>query len=121
MSLVPLISVALFLLVQDGSSIPDVFGILSEAVLGIVVILMILGYLWAKPAVDALTKENERLAKVVDRKDEELSSLRRSIEDNVIPSIEKNAHVAERVVSMLDENRDTAKRLVSVLDRIEGQ
>lgn len=112
------------MLAQESPGLPDignVFGILSEAILGIVVILMILGYLWAKPAVEALKKENERLVTVVDRKDEELSSLRASIETNVIPSIEKNAVVAERVVHLLEENKETAKRLVSVLDKVERQ
>lgn len=112
------------LLAQAGGGGPDLIsnlvGVLSETILGVVVILMILGYLWAKPAVDAIRDDNVRLNKVVERKDEELASLRKSIEENVIPSIEKNAHVADRVVGLLEENKDTARRLGEVLDRIDG-
>lgn len=105
---------------QAGEVFSDALGVLSETILGIVVILMILGYLWAKPAVEALKDENKRQVETLAKKDEELATLRASIEQHVIPSIEKNAHVADRVVSLLEENKVTARRLVEVLDRIDG-
>lgn len=100
----------------DG--IVDAFSVLSDTVLGVVLILVVLGYLWPKPSVDALKKENERLQASVESKDTQLVDLRKSIEENVIPSIEKNAHVADRVVTLLESNKDHSRRVVEALDRI---
>lgn len=107
-------------LAQDvPDAVSSVFNVLSETILGVVLVLVIFGYLWAKPAVESLKDENNNLRVTITGKDEELKSLRASIESHVIPSIEKNAHVADRVVALLEENKDTSRRLAEVLERIE--
>ena len=111
-----------YLLVQE---LPDVvsgvFGALSEAIFGIILILVILGYLWPKPSVESLKKEIERLQASVENKDQQLVDLRGSIEENVIPSIEKNAHVAERVVALLESNKDYSRKVAEAIERINDK
>ena len=44
----------------DNGSISDPTGLIQFGVLGVIVFLMIFGYLWAKPAVDQLKKDKEK-------------------------------------------------------------
>lgn len=57
---------------------------LQYGVLGAVLLALVLGWLWAKPAVDRIIKENEKLRDRLDKCEEErrqeLRELRREVE-----------------------------------------
>lgn len=78
-------------------------------VLGLVIVSLLLGWLWAKPAVDQLRKDYER---VLQQRDD----LFRVMEDKVVPALfESNAittalkPVMEEVVQALEEVRLAAE------------
>lgn len=108
------------LLAQTTTTGVPGLDVIGGTVLGAVLILLLLGWLWAKPAVDDLRDENKRLNTTIDRKDEELATLRQSIDERVIPAIEKNTHLADRVVRLIEDRTRLDQRLVHLLDRVDG-
>lgn len=109
-----------FTVLAQPMDLPAGLDVIGDTVLGVVVILFIVGYVWAKPAVDGLKEENTRLNGIIERKDSELASLRQSIDEKVVPTIEKNTRITERVVDLLNDEVNTERRLVEVLARLEG-
>lgn len=105
------------------AQMPDipVLDYIGDTVLGVIVILFIVGYVWAKPAVDGLKEENTRLNAIIERKDGELAALRQSIDEKVVPTVEKNTRITERVVELFGDQTDTERRLTEVLGRLEGR
>lgn len=75
----------------------DVPGLdlLSGSVLGVVVLLLLTGWLETRPAMNRLVEERNRLA-------EENARLRIALEERVIPTVEKNTALAQRLVELLD-------------------
>lgn len=110
----------LFFAQQGPTGVPGL-DIIGGTVLGAVLILLLFGWLWAKPAVDDLREENKRLNALIDRKDSELAALRVSIDERVIPAIEKNTHLADRVIDLIESRVTLDRRLTETLDRLEGR
>lgn len=110
----------MFALLAQTTGVPGL-DVIGGTVLGAVLILLLLGWLWAKPAVDDLRDENKRLNGLIDRKDGELAALRTSIDERVIPAIERNTHLAERVIDLIEDRVSLDRRLRDTLDRLEGR
>lgn len=63
---------------------PDVVGQwLQYGALGLVIVALLLGWLWAKPAVDRIIRENESLRARLDRCQEERQAELRRLSDEV--------------------------------------
>lgn len=87
--------------------------LIGGTVLGAVLLLLLFGWLWAKPSVEVLLKANKQ-------KDEELAALRKSLDERVIPAVEHSTLLADRVASLLETRIETDRRIVAALDRIDG-
>jgi len=92
----------------DPLALVDLIG---GTIAGVVVLLFIGGYVWAKPAVDALIV-------AMNKKDEDLDALRTSIEERIIPTIEANTLLASRVATLLEERDRIDREVVAALDRV---
>jgi len=94
----------------NGLDPVTVLDFVGGTLAGVVVLLFIGGYIWAKPAVDALIAS-------IDKKDEDIADLRQSIENRIIPVIEENTLLAARVVALLEERDRLDREVVAALER----
>jgi hypothetical protein len=83
----------------------DLSPLINYGPLGIIVILFLVGWVWAKPAVDSLRRDKE---KAEDQRD----ALIKVFETQVIPVLDD---VATQVVPTLLEIRDDVKELKAKL------
>jgi hypothetical protein len=84
--------------------------LIGGTIAGVVVLLFIGGWIWAKPAVDALIRSLEQ-------KDQEILALRRSIEERIIPVLEENTQLADRVVRLLEDRAQTDRALLDAVQK----
>lgn len=81
------------MLAQADSTVPGL-DLLGGTTLGIVLLLLLLGWLWAKPAVDNLKNENARILSEKLRVEEQRDALIGVYQDQVIPVLKDvNAQV----------------------------
>lgn len=86
--------------------------VLGGSVLGVVLLLLLFGWLWARPAVDRILRENDRLT-------DENAALRRGLEERVIPALEKNTSHLEQAVRVMDDRNRRDEQILAALDRLE--
>lgn len=79
----------------------DISQLIQYGVLGLMVVGFLIGWIWAKPAVDRLTADKE---KAEAQRDE----LIKAFAEQVIPVLDE---VATRVVPVLNELRDDVKEM----------
>ena len=90
---------------EDNLSDPT--GMIQFGVLGVIVFLMIFGYLWAKPAVDQLKKDKERAEANQEKAEKERNELIELYQTTVIPALaEINKVVIPAIVQI---QKDIAK------------
>lgn len=86
--------------------------ILGGSVLGIVLLLLLAGWLWAKPAVDRLVRDYERVVG-------ENAALRQGLEEKVIPALERNTNHLEQAVRVMEDRNRRDEQIIAALDRLE--
>ena len=102
------------MLLAQVSEVATEFSLFRDTVLGIVVILFILGWIWAKPSVDLLRK-------TLEKRDKELASLRQSLDEKIIPAIKQNTILAERATQLIETRRDLDRDIVETLSKVNSK
>jgi len=88
---------------MDNGAVSDPTGLIQFGVLGVIVFLMIFGYLWAKPAVDQLKKDKEKA-------EEDRDELIDIYQNQVIPVLSKMTEVAIPAIIQTQEDIAEIKR-----------
>lgn len=97
-----------WLLAQDGASSDPVLSFLQYGVLGLVIVALLLGWLWAKPAVERIITDKEKAEQARD-------DLMKVQEEKVLPALLEQTGVTrslipvmQEVVRLLEEHRKSS-------------
>lgn len=85
---------------------------LGEFAFGVVLLLFLGGWAYAKPAVDRMLRDYDRLR-------DENALLRKGIDEKVIPALEKNTVHLEQAVRVMDDRNRRDEQILAALDRLE--
>lgn len=90
---------------------------------GVIIALLITGYLRTKPEVDRLVADNRAKDKVIERKDEIIISLQTTITQQALPALARSTEVLEAIPSsetgLVAQLRQTQLGLNSAIERLE--
>lgn len=103
---------ALWILAQgSGDSSSDIFGVLLQyGVVGVVVIAMLVGLLWAKPAVDRLIKDKEKA-------ESQRDDLLRVYEEKMLPALTDSIVVTRDLKPVIQDVTTVLAQVKAELDR----
>jgi hypothetical protein len=71
----------------DGSSFTDVSTWVNWGVLGLVVLAIFTGWLWAKPSVDKLIEERDRAIKEREKSDAQRDAMATVLQEKLLPVV----------------------------------
>jgi hypothetical protein len=71
----------------DGSSFTDVSTWVNWGVLGLVVLAIFTGWLWAKPSVDKLIEERDRAIKEREKSDAQRDAMAQVLQEKLLPVV----------------------------------
>ena len=95
----------------------DITALVQYGVLGVILILVLLGYLWAKPSVDRLIKDKERAEEqrdaLLDTYQTKVIPVLTEVQLNMIPGLAK-------VADSLVEVQRTADQILAEVRRTKG-
>jgi hypothetical protein len=86
-----------------GGATDPILDFVQYGVLGLIIIALLLGWLWAKPAVMQIIRDKERADERADRAEAQRDELLKQYEEKVLPVIGENTRAARQLSPLLEE------------------
>lgn len=88
---------------DPGSTLSDVTTWVNFGVLGLVVLSLLTGWLWAKPSVDKLQAEKDRAVKDRERADAQRDAMATVLQDKLLPVISEFVSTTRAIMPVLQQ------------------
>lgn len=86
-----------------GGATDPILDFVQYGVLGLIIVALLLGWLWAKPAVQQIIKDKERADERADRAESQRDELLKQYEEKVLPVIGENTRASQQLSPLLEE------------------
>lgn len=86
-----------------STSTDPILDFVQYGVLGLVIIALLVGWLWAKPAVLQIIKDKERADERADRAESQRDELLKQYEEKVLPVLTESIRSARQLTPLLEE------------------